>query len=732
MPLPATAEVIESLRKTAEGSGIRFEDTLLIVPAWFFFLEQSLLQDAAAASRARAAPPAVAASVSLPPPELLRYAGVCEGVYRGTAGELLAPCGGVFSARDVVWADLVDRPTRRAHAVLLDRAARTVVVAVRGTHALLDFLVDMCGTTVGLWGGRTAEEEKAARQPSEPLRVHKGFRLAAAAMAAPSALPWARLAEARVWVARGVEGGGAAASANDDLVEAPLFPAGAAGAGAPPAGLFALLQRLLDLSVTGALDAGGALPPPPAAAGGGGAGAAPQPYGGWRLVFTGHSLAAGVCAILAEFAAAQLAWPGLPARATVAAAGASAGAPPPPPPAVPCFAIGHCAPASCNGAFAALGSLTVGDAALLRDCAALAGDGGARVPDWWPPGGGGGGGRVAWSADLPRVTSAIVGEDLVPSLSVRSVRAFAALANSPAVAREAKLHVLKGVKNHIPTYDTARTFLRGIADFAPQLRERVNEYLPWGASTRGGGGGGGGGGEATPATPAAGAAAATPPPAAATAAPTALSQRVASGLQGLASGFALGVVSLAGGGARSVTAAGAAEGAAATAAAGAAGAAAAPPPIAAVGPPSSPPLPPLPPPPALVLAVRPPPLVEASLPEPRAGQVTSVVDAWAIRNFLAVDGPLGLAGVGELPGDDELMVPGEAYHFQRVGGGGGGGAAEAAHWVPRLVPAARWRKIVPHPLSLDDHLMSKALRVMAAAEALRLQSPPARDGRGWA
>jgi hypothetical protein len=103
------------------------------------------------------------------------------------------------------------------------------------------------------------------------------------------------------------------------------------------------------------------------------------------------------------------------------------------------------------------------------------------------------------------------------------------------------------------------------------------------------------------------------------------------------------------------------------------------------------------------------------------------LDAWTVLNFLAVDG----AG-GELPHEDELMLPGALYHFQRVGEGGEGAGAEASHWAPRLVPAARFQKIRPHGFAFDDHSMSKFLQVLRAAEQLCQRSPPARDGRVWA
>lgn len=152
-----------TLIKALDGSGalegLSTASAHEVLALWLYSKKEDSLQ------RSREVTLAVAESLSTNPPQCLPleyglYCGFARGAYAkcegGAVVDLLEKVNierdgrERLTARDVVYHDLSPDTTRPASVCLLDRAHRTIVLAIRGTKSYREVLVDLIGTPMPL------------------------------------------------------------------------------------------------------------------------------------------------------------------------------------------------------------------------------------------------------------------------------------------------------------------------------------------------------------------------------------------------------------------------------------------------------------------------------------------------------------------------------------------------------------------------------------------------------
>jgi len=346
-----------------------------------------------------------------------------------------------FMATDLVWI-INGRNVRRDipiipdHAIILDREHRTIVLTMRGTLKLAEVVADLMGDPTHVSSAELGCEAKA----------HTGMLDMAMVLCSDKYLPlssrgWKRgksreiqgpsvFVNREVWrqTMSAIYGESHDDGGSSSLLEVPVFPESDLCAPLfPPkvSGILAILQRLVDWSVLGLLDTDTTTTNNSSDHGSISSGDSPQergtPYKGWRLVCTGHSLGAGVVAILTFFIVHRITFPGIPPPRSLS------------PeeqlgqcrtvrliPSVPVHCIGLGSPASLSPSLASLGALTPSDAERFwrvssekspppppPPCPRVVG-----TPSWWPMAP-----TAQWTPSLPLLVSCIIGRDSVCSMT---------------------------------------------------------------------------------------------------------------------------------------------------------------------------------------------------------------------------------------------------------------------------------------------------------------------------
>ena len=417
------------------------------------------------------------------PHELSRFVSIAAAAYTKTPTAFLRVASegknGVFLTKsDIVLfspekssSDLLP-----AHALVLDRASRSIVLAIRGTTDYHDIIADLAGAAVPQLGGGAAHAGMAS--VAEALAGNHALKVLA-----PRAVVYVNT---RRWAQRGqwatIPVGSLISTENnlnsennrftdtaaatiscetevvtlfspDELLKlrtsmtATSSSSGGSGIGVGVhtseasqgpylhcSGLIALIQRLVDWSSDGLLDLDdssslGAVSPSEIHL-------SPSPTcrhaDPWRVLIVGHSLGAGIGSIFALKARNILIFPGyevpssLPSLVpqtldtmanTVIVAPIS----------TPVYALGYGVPAVLDSTLSAIGSLTEWECAKLRKYP-MYNEFKGPLP------------KIAWSHSLPFISSVVIGDDIVPRLTVASVNALNKMMADPALYTAAKTH----------------------------------------------------------------------------------------------------------------------------------------------------------------------------------------------------------------------------------------------------------------------------------------------------
>ena len=443
------------------GAGsIDFSNLIL---GWHFFTNNDVGRASVADLRARSFPGGNRAYTATPPPELIRYAALAEAIYKNSMSEFLrvasthADAGGLaLSRNDVILYKEHKSSTDLLppHAIVLDRARRTIVLVFRGTKDWHDLFVDLAGVPVPRASGGAAHEGMATL--ADRLLSARAFaatapqaRVCVSARAWADRGGWLPNADGDADVAASVDTGAAASAAAAAATDAQVFvPAmspgelvqlrcahssasphsGASAAPPPPAsaewpgpyegrsGILFLLQRLVGWSAEGLLDGGEVWS------------ATGDEYAGWSVATVGHSLGASIAMLTAIAARDTLIFPGMQHDGGGGRAGGA-------PRAVPVFAYGYGVPAAFDATLAATASLSI------RDCATLRGEYVPRA-------------RCLGAADISRpfFCGAVMGDDIVPRLSVASIAALSKTVSSPALSTHVRRLAFTDVARRFGAY----------------------------------------------------------------------------------------------------------------------------------------------------------------------------------------------------------------------------------------------------------------------------------------